>query len=110
MSACRGILRASRIWTRSLGALLAGLLAARDRGAGLGDVRILSRYARRRRGDNSLMLALMDGFRLLFGARTPALRLLRNVGLSGADRLVPVKRLMMRQAIGERGRLPARCR
>ena len=86
------------------------LIEARGRGAGLGDVRILSRYERRRRGDNGLMLALMDGFRLLFGARTPALRLLRNVGLSGADRLVPVKRLMMRQAIGERGRLPARCR
>ncbi|WP_136064959.1 UbiH/UbiF/VisC/COQ6 family ubiquinone biosynthesis hydroxylase [Modicisalibacter radicis] len=86
------------------------LLAARARGAALGDVRILARYQRRRRGDNSLMLALMDGFRLLFGARAPALRLLRNVGLSGADRLVPVKRLMMRQAIGERGRLPARCR
>lgn len=86
------------------------LLVARGRGAALGDMRILARYQRRRRGDNSLMLALMDGFRLLFGARAPALRLLRNVGLSGADRLVPVKRLMMRQAIGERGRLPARCR
>ncbi len=86
------------------------LLAARCRGAGLGDVRILARYERRRRGDNGLMLALMDGFRLLFGAQAPALRLLRNVGLSGTDRLVPVKRLMMRQAIGERGRLPVCCR
>ena len=76
----------------------------------MGDERILSRYARRRRGDNASMLMLMDGFRLLFGTRQPALTLARNLGLSGADRLTPLKRVMMRQAIGERGRLPASCR
>jgi 2-octaprenylphenol hydroxylase len=86
------------------------LLQARQRGAELGDVRILSRYARRRRGDNTAMLALMDGFRLLFGATHPALRLARNVGLSGVDRLLPLKRVLMRQATGDRGRLPASCR
>lgn len=86
------------------------LLLARSRGAGLGDVRVLSRYARRRRGDNAAMLAMMDGFRLLFGARHPAWQLARNLGLSGVDRLTPLKRLLMRQAIGERGRLPASCR
>ncbi|WP_458525184.1 UbiH/UbiF/VisC/COQ6 family ubiquinone biosynthesis hydroxylase [Onishia taeanensis] len=86
------------------------LLAARERGVALGDARILARYARRRRGDNASMLALMDGFRLLFGARAPALTLARNLGLSGLDRLTPLKRVMMRQAIGERGRLPATCR
>nr|WP_232230320.1 UbiH/UbiF/VisC/COQ6 family ubiquinone biosynthesis hydroxylase [Halomonas sp. 1513] len=86
------------------------LLEAQRRGAALGDPRILARYARRRRGDNAAMLALMDGFRLLFGARHPALTLARNVGLSGVDRLTPLKRLLMRQAIGQRGRLPAACR
>lgn len=86
------------------------LLTARRRGAALGDTRILSRYTRRRRGDNTAMLALMDGFRLLFGARYPALTLARNCGLSGVDRLTPLKRLLIRQAVGERGRLPASCR
>ncbi|MGC3874088.1 UbiH/UbiF/VisC/COQ6 family ubiquinone biosynthesis hydroxylase [Halomonas sp. GXIMD04776] len=86
------------------------LIEAHRRGAELGDLRILSRYARRRRGDNTAMLALMDGFRMLFGAEHPALRLARNVGLSGVDRMLPLKRLLMRQAIGERGRLPASCR
>lgn len=86
------------------------LVEARRRGASLGDERILSRYARRRRSDNAAMLALMDGFRLLFGAQHPALRLARNVGLSGIDRVTPLKRLLMRQAIGERGQLPASCR
>ncbi|KAA0010643.1 UbiH/UbiF/VisC/COQ6 family ubiquinone biosynthesis hydroxylase [Billgrantia pellis] len=86
------------------------LLAARRRGVPLGEPRLLERYARRRRGDNAAMLALMDGFRLLFGTRHPALTLLRNLGLSGVDRLMPVKRLIMQQAIGQRGTLPASCR
>lgn len=86
------------------------LVSARLRGGCQGDVRVLSRYARRRRGDNATMLALMDGFRMLFGARHPAWQLARNLGLSGVDRLTPLKRVLIRQAIGERGRLPASCR
>lgn len=86
------------------------LVTARRRGVPLGDARLLGRYARRRRGDNAGMLALMDGFRLLFGARHPALTLVRNLGMSGVDRLSPLKRLLMQQAAGHRGRLPGSCR
>lgn len=86
------------------------LLAARRRGVGLGNERWLGRYARRRRADNAGMLALMDGFRLLFGARHPTLALARNLGMSGVDRLTPVKRLLLQQATGHRGRLPLSCR
>ncbi|MDR5902972.1 UbiH/UbiF/VisC/COQ6 family ubiquinone biosynthesis hydroxylase [Halomonas icarae] len=86
------------------------LLAARRRGMRLGDERTLARYARRRRGDNAGMLALMDGFRLLFGARHPALTLGRNLGMGSVDRLVPLKRLLLQQATGQRGRLPVSCR
>ncbi|WP_416140930.1 UbiH/UbiF/VisC/COQ6 family ubiquinone biosynthesis hydroxylase [Halomonas sp. HK25] len=86
------------------------LLAARRRGIALGDERWLARYTRRRRGDNAGMLALMDGFRLLFGSRHPGLTLARNLGLGAVDRLTPLKRLIMQQAIGRRGRLPASCR
>ena len=86
------------------------LLIARRRGIPLGEVRMLERYARRRRGDNTAMLALMDGFRLLFGTSNPLLTLGRNLGLSSVDRVTPIKRLLMRQAVGERGRLPHSCR
>ncbi|MBB3190114.1 UbiH/UbiF/VisC/COQ6 family ubiquinone biosynthesis hydroxylase [Halomonas cerina] len=86
------------------------LVAARRRGVPLGELRLLSRYARRRRGDNAAMLALMDAFRLLFGASHPALTLARNLGLSGVDRLTPLKRLLMQQATGHRGTLPMACR
>ncbi|APE30915.1 2-octaprenyl-3-methyl-6-methoxy-1,4-benzoquinol hydroxylase [Halomonas aestuarii] len=99
----------------NLGLMDAAVLAeevveGRRRGLSPGDEHVLARYARRRRGDNAAMLALMDGFRLLFGARHPALTLARNLGLSGVDRLGPVKRLLMQQATGHRGRLPASCR
>ncbi|XKE45581.1 UbiH/UbiF/VisC/COQ6 family ubiquinone biosynthesis hydroxylase [Halomonas organivorans] len=86
------------------------LLEGRRRTATLGGEAWLSRYARRRRGDNAAMLGLMDGFRWLFGARHPAVTLARNLGMSGVDRLAPVKRLLMQQAAGNRGRLPASCR
>lgn len=85
------------------------LLAGRRRGLSADEPALLDRYARRRRGDNAAMLALMDGFRLLFGARHPALMLARNLGLSSVDRLGPLKRLLMQQATGYRGRLPRRC-
>ena len=86
------------------------LLIARQRGISLGELRVLARYARRRRGDNAAMLMLMDGFRLLFGTSNPLLTLGRNLGLSSVDRVTPIKRLIMRQAVGERGRLPHSCR
>ncbi|MGM0983153.1 MAG: UbiH/UbiF/VisC/COQ6 family ubiquinone biosynthesis hydroxylase [Pseudomonadota bacterium] len=85
------------------------LVTGRRRGLSPGNIALLGRYARRRRGDNAAMLALMDGFRLLFGARHPALALARNLGLSGVDRLGPLKRLLMQQATGHRGRLPRAC-
>ncbi|MDF3920172.1 FAD-dependent monooxygenase, partial [Salinicola salarius] len=98
----------------NLGLMDAAVLAeewirARHRGAPPGDRRILARYERRRRNDNAAMLAAMQGFQLLFGSRQPALRLARNLGLSGVDRLMPVKRLLIRQALGEYGDLPERC-
>ncbi|WP_083651528.1 UbiH/UbiF/VisC/COQ6 family ubiquinone biosynthesis hydroxylase [Vreelandella massiliensis] len=99
----------------NLGLMDAAVLAeevvqAWRRGAPWGSEAILRRYERRRRGDNAAMLGLMKGFKLLFGAEHPALTLARNVGMSGMDRLVPLKRVVMRQATGERGRLPASCR
>ncbi|HSH49232.1 MAG TPA: FAD-dependent monooxygenase, partial [Halomonas sp.] len=85
-------------------------LRARARGLPAGHTLSLERYARRRRGDNAAMLKLMEGFWRLFGASHPALTLARNLGLSGVDSLGPVKRLLLLQASGQRGRLPLSCR
>ncbi|MGJ8516166.1 UbiH/UbiF/VisC/COQ6 family ubiquinone biosynthesis hydroxylase [Carnimonas bestiolae] len=90
-------------------AVLAEELArAHRRGAALGDERVLERYGRRRRMDNSAMIKLMDGFRLGFGSRQPLVRLARNVGLRSVNRFTPVKQVMIQQALGYRHDLPER--
>lgn len=99
----------------NLGLMDAAVLAdevtsAWRRGAPWGELCTLSRYARRRRDDNRAMLGLMKGFKALFGSHDPMLTLARNLGMSGLDQLTPLKRIVMRQATGERGRLPTTCR
>ncbi|XQU08750.1 UbiH/UbiF/VisC/COQ6 family ubiquinone biosynthesis hydroxylase [Halomonas sp. LY9] len=99
----------------NLGLMDAAVLAeevvvAWHRGAPWGSLATLSRYERRRRLDNSAMLGLMKGFKVLFGSHQPVFTLARNLGMSGMNQLVPLKRVVMRQATGERGRLPASCR
>ncbi len=99
----------------NLGLMDAAVLAeevvhAWQRGAPWGELSTLRRYERRRRFDNSAMLGLMKGFKVLFGSHDPALTLARNLGMSGMNQLVPLKRVLMRQATGERGRLPLTCR
>ncbi|WP_252107731.1 MULTISPECIES: UbiH/UbiF/VisC/COQ6 family ubiquinone biosynthesis hydroxylase [unclassified Halomonas] len=99
----------------NLGLMDAAVLAeevvhAWRRGAPWGERVTLARFERRRRFDNTAMLALMKGFKQLFGSRLPALTLARNLGMSAMSQAVPLKRLIMRQATGERGRLPRSCR
>ena len=86
------------------------VISAWRRGAPWGGLTTLRRYERRRRLDNSAMLGLMKGFRELFGTQMPVFTLVRNLGMSGMNRLSPLKRMVMRQATGERGRLPLSCR
>lgn len=88
-------------------AALAQVLAeGRSRGWDLGEVRLLRRYERWRKGENLLMMSAMDGFKRLFGSRAAPLRLMRNAGLVLFDRLPPVKQAVMRRAMGLEGDLP----
>jgi 2-polyprenylphenol 6-hydroxylase len=66
----------------------------------------LRRYERWRKGDNMLMLAAMEGFHRLFGARALPVRELRNRGLLLVDGAGPIKNLIMRYASGIEGDLP----
>lgn len=77
-------------------ALGIGLAHGRDI-AGLWTLR---RYERARRGENQLMLQAMDAFKKLFGSEEPAVVRARGLGLSATDRLEPLKRLFMTQALG----------
>ncbi|MEQ8345772.1 MAG: UbiH/UbiF/VisC/COQ6 family ubiquinone biosynthesis hydroxylase [Sneathiellaceae bacterium] len=62
---------------------------------------VLQRYAAGRRFDTVLMGVVTDGLNRLFSNGDPGLRLLRGLGLSTVDRLPPLKRLLMRHAMGD---------
>ena len=67
------------------------LLEAIRTGHDIGSLRVLRRYERWRKGDNLLMMGMMDGFKRLFGASLPPAPLLRNLGLNLTDAAVPLK-------------------
>lgn len=81
-------------------ALASVLEQAHHRSQPLGDLEVLSRFQRQRKGDNLLMMAAMEGFKRLFAGRSLPLRWLRNTGMSGVDRLGLVKRQLMAHAMG----------
>jgi 2-octaprenylphenol hydroxylase len=91
-------------------ALCEVLAEARASERDLGSVRVLRRYERWRKGQNLMMLGVMDGFKRLFGARSMVLRLGRNFGLSATDRAWPIKNALARRAMGLGGDLPKMAR
>ncbi len=71
-----------------------------------GSYRVVRRYERWRKGDNLPMMAVLDGFKRLFGSELAPVRLVRNLGLGLTDTLGPVKNLLARHAAGLAGDLP----
>lgn len=61
---------------------------------------ILARYERARMGHNLTMMAAMESFKRLFGARDLRLLWLRNRALSAADSLPLLKNTLAREAMG----------
>jgi len=80
---------------------LSNLLLNTDRD--LGGRHLLRKYERARAGENELMMRAMEGFKLLFNNKNPALGLLRNTGLSITNQVNPLKQLFMHQAMGQSG-------
>jgi len=71
-----------------------------------GGLAALQRYERWRRFDGFVMAAATDGLNRLFSNDIAPLRLLRDLGLAAVDQIGPLRRLFMRHAAGEAGRLP----
>ena len=67
----------------------------------IGTEKTLRRYERWRRADNRSMLIAMDGFKRLFSTDQSTLRWVRNLGLKLTDQVLPLKRLIMQQALGK---------
>ena len=76
-------------------------IAGREAQRGLGDERVLARYARARKEDVLLMQLATDGLARLFGTNLEPVRIARNLGMSLLDKLPFVKRRMMAHAMGK---------
>ncbi len=65
-----------------------------------GRIEVLNRYQRRRKGENLLMMGAMEGFKRLFEQQALPVRWLRNTGMRGVAGIAPLKRRLMRHAMG----------
>lgn len=70
-----------------------------SRGIDVGDLSVLNRYQRQRKPENLAAMAAMEGFKRLFGSSNPALRLVRNKGMSGVDQMTPLKNHLIKTAM-----------
>jgi 2-octaprenyl-6-methoxyphenol hydroxylase len=91
---------------RDVAALAELVIDARRLGLDIGDDALLRRYQQWRRLDAVLLAAVTDGLNRLFSNAISPLRLIRDLGLAAVDRLPPVKRFLMRDAMGITGELP----
>ena len=88
-------------------AVLAEIIADAVRlGLDPGSVNVLESYEQRRRFDNTMMLAATDGLNRLFSNDITPIRIVRDIGLAMVNKTPPLKRLLMRQAMGVLGDLP----
>lgn len=71
-----------------------------------GSLSVLRRYERARKGENTAMQKLMEGFQAAFVNDIKPLAALRGLGMTITDSLLPVKSEMMRYAMGVKGELP----
>ncbi len=86
------------------------LMEAREKTQDLGGLHVLRRYQRWRKGDNTLMLAAMRGFKELFSGANRCLVECRSQGLNLTDKIPFIKNKIMHYAMGRQGDLPALAR
>lgn len=79
--------------------LLAGIDSL-PRGADPGTSGLWRTFARQRRARARFMLRLMSGFQQVYAADSPALQLLRNLGVGWLNRAGPLKQQFIREALG----------
>jgi 2-octaprenyl-6-methoxyphenol hydroxylase len=91
---------------RDVAALAELVIDARRLGLDIGDDGLLERYQRWRRFDTLLLAAVTDGLNRLFSNSIAPVRLARDLGFAVVHRLPPLKRLLMRDAMGIVGDLP----
>jgi 2-polyprenylphenol 6-hydroxylase len=82
------------------------LMRAAKRQLEIGELSVLQRYQRRRRGGNALIMGAMSGFKRLFGETALPVRWLRNTGMNWLNKNAPIKNRVAANAMGLTGDLP----
>lgn len=85
---------------QDVGVLAEEILAGRGRGIAPGQLALLRRYQRRRKGENLMMMAAMDGFKALFEQQSLPVRWLRNAGMRRVGQMGLLKQQLIRHAMG----------
>jgi 2-octaprenylphenol hydroxylase len=91
-------------------ALVDTLVSALSHHEDPGDLRVLRRYERQRKGGNLKVLLGMDALHRLFRLPGPLFRPLRAAGLSAMNATPIAKNRLMREALGLTGELPSAAR
>ena len=85
---------------RDVAALAELIVDSRRLGLDPAGPHVLERYERWRRVDNMMLIAVTDGLNRMFSNDIGPLRVARDLGLAGVNRLPPLKRFLMRHAMG----------
>lgn len=91
---------------RDAAALAELIVDAHRLGLDPGASTVLERYQRWRRVDTVTLAAVTDGLNRLFSNSIAPVKLMRDVGLKLVDKAPPLKKLLMRHAMGVLGDLP----
>jgi 2-octaprenyl-6-methoxyphenol hydroxylase len=91
---------------RDIAVLAEVLTDGRCLGLDPGDATILNSYERRRRFDNTLMLAITDMLNRLFSNDIEPIRVARDLGLASVNMFPPLKKVFVKHAMGLVGDLP----
>jgi len=83
---------------------------ARGKGRNIANHTVLRRYERWRKGENALVLGMMKGFKTVFGYPGEPAKVTRQLGITVANQIPPLKRQFEKYAMGLSGDLPKICR
>lgn len=91
---------------RDVAALAEVLVESARIGLDLGQADVLARYQRWRRFDTVLLAGVTDVLNRLFSNDIAPVQTVRDLGLATVNKLPPLKRFLMRHAMGSVGELP----
>ena len=91
---------------RDVAALTEIIIDAKSLGLDLAHPEGMARYQRWRRADNLLMAGVTDVLNRLFSNDIAPVRMARDLGLGVVNRIPPLKKLLMRHAMGTVGDVP----